>query len=430
MSISGTLSKAHEKKIVTSVDFLKFMGALAMVFAHCYIFLYRLIPNRIDISQLNFINKLAYLNGLYSLILPAMAGVVFRDTLNPYIQNNKIKNLPPFVILQSCVALMILESLKSAITFGFKYAFRWDVLHFTALSFYLLSILLIRWNLTIIYYAIALLLAGCMIINNALAFSTLNMHFEKYIDPNVLFVVYLLSLISIFIFILRLYKFKKFKLKLYFFLCACFLFKFTTIYFSDFELQVILINLPLSIFVQLGQYGGHIWPLFPWIILIFTGFILRDWQIKNLLSFKKRILIILLSFSAFYYFFIFQFKLYSALLTKISFFSPLYFRPNAYIIFEILCFFICVFYLYDLIFSRLKWKCTIVKEISEGILIFYIVHIFLAWKLLPHFFQLVPTPWLYWVYPFSILFLSYCFLNGVLLLSNKLIWFRFKKKNT
>lgn len=429
MSKKGKPLKPHENNLVTSVDFLKFMGALAMVFAHCYIFLYRLIPNSIDITNLKFINKLAYLNGLYSLILPAMAGVVFRDTLAPYFQNNKIKNLPPLFILKSCVALMLLESIKNGLIFGFKYSFRWDVLHFTAISFYILNVLLIRWKISIIYYAVSLLLALCLIINLSLDYSILKMDIRNILNPHFFYVCSIILLIGFLTFLFKLYQFKNFKFKIYAFFCLFVLYKYSVIYFSDFEFQIILMNLPLSIFIQLGQYGGHIWPLFPWIVLIFIGFILRDWQINNSISFKIRAIIIGISFSLFFYFFIFEFELYSKLLTKVSFFSPLYFRPSALITFEILCFFICVFYLYDLVFTRLKWKCSVVKEISDGILIFYILHMFLAWNLLPPIFKLVPIPWLYWIYPFTILFLTYSLLNGFLFFSNKLIWFRFKKKS-
>lgn len=406
------------------------MGALAMVFAHCYIFLYRLFPEQVSFPKDNFLNKIAYFNGLYSLILPAIAGVVFRDTLNPYFHHQKIKNLPSRQLLKSCLALMVLESLKAAFTFGFKYSFRWDVLHFIGISFYLLSLILIYSNLKSVYLICFALLGICMGIEslNDQYLLSLTIPFTK--NSKILYAISLLLLLLTMSILLKIFDIKENKKKFSWIIFIFIIIQFSTIYFQDPEFQIILANLPLSLFIQLGQHGGHIWPLFPWIILIFLGFILRDWQIRHLISLKKRLAIIIISFSIFFYFFIFHFQKYSQLLTEKSFFSPLYFQPNTIILFEILCFFICVFYLYDYIFSFLKWRNQIIKDVSNGILIFYIIHLFLAWKLLIPLFRLIPVPHFFFAYPVIIFFLSYALLSGFLVVSNKLIWFHFKKKNT
>ncbi|MGE3609717.1 MAG: hypothetical protein AB7I27_09055 [Bacteriovoracaceae bacterium] len=423
------MNQVNDDTYITNVDFLKFMGALAMVFTHCYIFIYRLLPSQVYLSQTIFLNKIAYFNGLYSLILPAVAGVVFRDTLTPYFHNQKIKNLPSSKLLKSCLALMILESLKAAITFGFKYSFRWDVLHFIGLSFYLLSLILIYSNLKTVYLLCFIIMGTCLGIEYLKDHYYLNLSLSFADNSITLYIFYSCLFTSCIYFFYKLYRPKKLKAKLSLFAFLLIFIQFSLTYFKDTEFQIILANLPLSLLIQFGQYGGHIWPIFPWIILIFMGFILRDWQIRGVFNIKQRLAIVFIFFTTFLYFFIFHFQRYTQLLTKTTFFSPLYFIPNTLILFQILSFFICVFYLYDYIFSYLKWRNQMIKEISSGILIFYIIHLFLAWKLLPQLFRLIPVPYFFYAYPVTIFLLSYALLSGFLVVSNKLIWFQFKKNN-
>ncbi len=431
---------------LNAADVLKFMGIIVMIIAHCFIFLYRIFPPPEGMYHPGLMQKLFYFNGFYSLILPAVAGVVFRDTVSPYWENGKICNLPLHRIIGFFLLLSFLESTKNALTFGLIYAFKWDVLHFIGLSFVFITIFLTYfsfrwlslfavfiWLLTYVYSTLSPNDVG-PILMKYFYFTPVQSSDITELKVGICSLIFLslCSLVGFFYLRDRNFSYKTISRKniiriLFVFLSIIGTYLFYSEMKSNSVFFGIVWNLPLSIFVEIGQVGGHIWPMIPWLSLVILGFVAKDIQVLLFSKLWQRILVIVVLYTIFFRFFLYSIDSYQQLFSQGTFFGAKYFAPEPFILFQVYCFFLCVFYLFDLIFSRFQIHSSLIKQISQAILPVYLIHLFLAWKLLPGLSLLCPPQYIYWVYPALIVFLTYCFLSGFLLVSGKMIWFRLRK---
>lgn len=405
---------------LSSIDLLKFFGVISMTFSHCFFFIYRLKPDQNFFFDDSFWGKTLFYNGFNSLVLPCLAGVSFYETMNPYFRAGEFRNVPVLKIFRLLVILAFIESIKNFLTFGLSAAFHWEVLHFISLSFALILIILVLGrlkNLVQITFGFILLNVALDIgFKNSYVFSN-DLGMSTYGDfQNIILIVSLFLLCFWLFFEKHIHFIKKIILTLAFMFLVS-----VTLYFNFISRDVFvsLYNLPLSIFVQIGQIGGHIWPLFPWFVLVSYGFLLHYAVTKNIFKHYQLIALYIFCYIAFIYFYFFNYDSYRLLLNKDHFFTSGFFKPNSYILFLLLCFYTCIYSLYHFVFKYVRLKNRIVKETADGILIYYFIHIFIAWKLLPSFIIIIPEKWLPIFYPIAIFLITYTFVSAYLFFSKK-----------
>ncbi len=430
-------------KPLNAIEVMKFLGIMAMVTCHCFFFLHRFYPHIFQIPELSLYGRFFYFMGFGSMMLPAIAGIVFRDTLDKYFYLGKIRSFPMHKLIQSVLLLGFLDSLKTAITFSYSNAFKWDVLHFMGLCFFLLALFLQYFSVSrlILVILLALLLS---IFDPQIYFHIFRSIFifeyrPDYIITPVIYwslaIVFAVFLIGVYLkFVINISRGHRLRrgvvglafalTSLYMWTQFCVLLQVHPYFLS------IIWNLPLSIFIQMGQVGGHIWPLFPWFVLVALGFVLRHYRHKILSSSFMSWGLLLSCGGLFFYFIFFQLQVYQKLFSGFDFFGSSYFKPNTWLLAE-LCFALIFLYIScEKIFRRFKIFWSVVRDFSDGILFVYLFHFLLVFKLMPGAVKLWPSPALLWVYPFFIMFLTYCFLVGFLAISNKMIWFRLQKNKT
>lgn len=417
-----------EQYRISSVDLLKFFGVISMTFSHCFFFLYRVHPNQNFFYDNSFWGKTLFYNGFNSLVLPCLAGVSFYETLSPYLRAGEFRSIPVVKIMKLLIILGFIESLKNFFTFGLSAAFHWEVLHFIALSFGVMLLFLTQTNMAT-FFQFVLALFSLNVITDVIFNKTYNFYPQAELGATAywLNVVYIALLLigSFWLFFKTKNKTKKILLGLLFVL----LFAVSVFYnYSSSEVLVSLNTLPISIFVQLGQIGGHIWPLFPWFILVAYGFLLHHAVVQKIFKRYQLVLLYFACYACFFYFYFFQYDNYRSLLNKDYFFTSGFFKPNSYIVFQLLCFYTCVYSLYHVAFNFIKIRSRFIKEVSDGILVYYVIHIFLAWKLLPSFVFVIDSKWLGFIYPICIFFLTYTFVSAYLFFSQKKIQVNLAKK--
>lgn len=412
---------------------MKFLAILCMASAHSFIFLNRLRPDIFSPAKSGdgWFEIFFYFMGIGSLLIPALAGMQLYVTTERFIVNGKLSNFNNKALVRSSLLLMAIESIKNAAIFGLTSFYKWDVLHFIGLSFLIMLIVFKRFQLK--YLTIIVLFS--------LALSTVLAHFKDVIIESLsewgMFILSHLGEISIAaVVLLMLVVFflgKKLlegqgKIKIGVLAISLMVlgvltyFKLTT---SElFFVQVM--TLPMSILFQVGQRGGHIWPLIPWIAIVASGYLL-EYYWKNLSKRNKKWFMIsgFLSIVTFCTFFLSEYKL---LFLNQFFFSSLFFIPNVKLVTLLILSLVFFNELFEMIARRIKNIAKPIEEMSDGILIVYVVHLFLIYNLSAGAVKLMPTKELLWAFPFVILFISYCLLDGYNQFFHKLIEIKFRKK--
>lgn len=419
-----------ELDTISSVDLCKFFGALSMITCHCFIFLFRYLPEARHIHIPASVNPYFLLPGFASLVIPAAAGWSFREFLTPFIYEGRLLNFPIKKIIPLLLGVGLVDFIKNGFIFGMVNAFKWDVLPFLALS--LLLILLVvkaRSVLSLVGLVFATLAATAwlQILNIRLELDPRVLSYLGSLSSNDLIFSCAIVLTLISLVVVRAYRFGKAPLKLEIkillgVLATVFL-VLVTHTLSEFPfLFISILKLPLSSFIQLGQGGGHIWPLFPWFSLVATGFIMRHYRPYFRRHWKLSLAIYVAAqivFNICYFMFM---SSYQSGITTRDFLSSEFFRPRLEVIVVLLSFFISAMIGYEWITLKFPFKSKIIKMYSEGILFFYVLHLAVAWFLLPGMIRLIPNNFIYYMYPSVVLVVSFCFFAGFYpLLSRKIL---------
>lgn len=410
------------KQKISAFEPLKFFGIVAMVLAHCFIFLYRVFPEYSQIQDLNFIHRFAYFNGLYSMTLPALAGVFFFEKIKNHIRGQFLFNIDLAKLFKPIGLLYITESFKNALIFGFEAFFRWDVLHFISISLVIIISILSQWGVRSFYY---ILLASSTTIFLLSYFDLSQIIHNTSASYFIMsYQLGILLICALYFFVLN--YLVKLNLKISIFLVSIILGLLLS-QSSNQELNLIVSNFTISVFVQLGQNGGHIWPLFPWINCLIVGFLTAQHFAEKKQTVKRTAVMVVLLQIPVIYFVFFQLESYQDLLSKHDFFTSLLFKPH-WLLFVILnLFFIAAAYSFDLILKFVNFNLTFISQINKYILPIYFIHLAVAWKIARPLTMLFPVYILKWLYPLVVVFLTFCFMQLFLLASDKMIWFRLRK---
>ncbi len=406
-----------------SFEIMKFLGLVAMILTHCFIFLYRVYPEYSAIQNLNVINRFAYFNGLYSMTLPALAGVYYYEKLKNHLRGQYLTNLDITRYLKPIGILFLMESCKNALIFGWESFFRWDVLHFISMALTIMTILLIKWGVRSFYY----ILVGSLFCVLVLSYHDMHRIFFQE-NINTTMSAYLLGCVIflsiIFVVLNNLIKMKK----LISFVITITIFFVFFFHGENSELRLIVSNYPISIFIQLGQNGGHIWPLFPWFNCLLTGFLLARFFNETHRSIWRSFFYLCLFQIPIIYFIFFSLETYQGLLSKNDFFSSMFFSPHWQLFVILNVFFMAAAFSFDFLFKIKNFPTVTVSLVNQYILPIYFVHVTVVWKIANRLTRIFPLEILKWLYPVIVIFLTYCFIQLFLLASDKMIWFRLRKK--
>jgi len=116
-----------------ALDFVKFICVAVMIFAHAHIMLIIRYDRVLDNSGFFYKITEKYMPlGLFIMILPMLAGVVFRIAGKLNLQKTA----------NTAIFLALLGFFMNIITWGWRYSFSWNVLQFIGLSFLVIAFLM------------------------------------------------------------------------------------------------------------------------------------------------------------------------------------------------------------------------------------------------------------------------------------------------
>ena len=409
-----------DKNLIGADDLFKFLGALAMVTCHCFIFLVRGLPADRAPQVSMDINPHFFLPGFMSMALPALAGYGFKKFLNPYLADGYLLNLKTENIFKLLVGLILLDAIKNGFLFGFIHAFKWDVLAFIVATLLILMVVLKKAGMKGLWYLVALNFLVIVAYGVLPVWVSLSDSFVKWaLSFPKLFLFLPFSVLApglfwwIWNFDIQGTKQKKYKQLLGALLSVA-------IAWNVFQSQIhepyfwaSLLKLPLSIFIQLGQGGGHIWPLFPWMLLVLCGFIFayyEEWIFKR---WQNALVVYVLAQVVFNSVLFGQFKAFRSAVSVADFFSSSFFEPRWQVLSLMMTFFISAMIGYHYLLRWIRLRSTFIKSYSNGILLFYFVHLIVAYVLLAPSIKLFPGLSVYTLYPIVVNIISYFFFAGL-----------------
>lgn len=411
-----------DKNLTVIFEPLKFVGIITMILTHCFIFLYRLYPEYREVYNLSIINRFAFFNGFYSMTLPTLAGAFYYVKFKKYIRGHYLTNIDTNKFFKQIGYLFLTESIKNGLIFGWESFFRWDTLHFISTTILILTLVVNRLGIKFIY---AILIISTFLVG---LFSYKNLALimlQNY--ENTIFQSYYLGLLFIcFLYFIIFNKILNMNKYFVYFLTSI-LFLILLLNFHNKELNIIVSTFPISIFLQLGQNGGHIWPLFPWANCIFIGFLVAKY-IDTVEQSKLRagLFAILLHIPILYFIF-YQLEDYQNLLSKRDFFTSTIFQPHWLLFYLLNIFFLVSVYSIVFPYKFFKFNFKFLSNLNQYILPIYFIHMAVAWKLLNPLSHLFHFHIIRWLYPLLVFFLTFCFMQFFLIVKDKNIWFRLRK---
>lgn len=406
--------------LITADDLFKFLGALAMVTCHCFIFLVRGLPAERAPQVSMDMNPHFFLPGFMSMALPALAGYGFKKFLTPYMSDGYLLNLKTANIFKLLIGLILLDAIKNGLLFGFIHAFKWDVLAFVVSSLLLLMWTLKKYGTKGVWGLVAFNIAIIIVYAFFPVWLSLSEVFVKNVLelPKIVLFLPFSVLAGGFFFWIWNFDLQTKRTRKYQTLLGAVLGLAICVQVFKEQMQepffwASLIKLPISIFVQLGQGGGHIWPLFPWMLLVIAGFLFayyESWIFKN---WKNALGVYAAAQVVFNAVLFNYFKSFRTAVAVEDFFSSSFFEPRWEVLSLMITFFISAMIGY---FYFLRWvpiRSKTIKMYSEGILLFYFVHLVVAYVLLQPAIQLFPGLYVYTLYPIVVNIISYFFFAGL-----------------
>lgn len=379
---------------------MKMLSIVSMIFIHCVLF-YSLFNDFQLLPQLDFKLQFGLTLSLFSLCIPGLAGAELRLRLDRFIINDKVRSISLGKIIHLFLFLTLLESVKSWIASGFEYTFRWDVLPLISISSIFIILFIKKIDLNSLYLIMPLFFLLEPFLNSIFKPLTLIsenevVKFYKSSSFQFVLITYLIIFISSFNQLVKMtFKIEKHSYLLMILKWALFLtfgLLFTYYWNHSAMFSAAIWNLPFASFVELGEVGGHIWPIFPWAGLVMSGFLFQDLlkkQIKIVKLFLLCDLIALFAFIIFLYFSFFRFRDFYNLLSPVNYFSSNIFKGGSWLALFVISFYICFHYLtYRLSQFWQTDRNLLFRFVNSGILIIYVIHFILAARLSPVLAQL------------------------------------------
>lgn len=408
------MSVARHKKTdyETALDFLKTLGILTMIIVHCRFF-YSFGYQFLDVSGDKIIRNFFALTGLFSLVLPCLAGSELFFRLRPHLIAGRLKKQSMRLIFPLLVFVAMLDPFKAWFSEGFVYFPRWDVLPMIcatiAIMIYFLEKFRIQWLTLLLMVVLILpqLFKGHL---QSLVVSTpeemMKLHTIWY-NPIVLilflFCLWILVVKWTSSFIRRAKQANLLAMILFLPLMGM-----TYYYWQRSPSFVAAIwNLPIGALISLDPVGGHIWPLLPWSSMVIFGFLVQ-WFICYKPYPKWNTAAYFVVISLFILFLTTFFDSYTKGVHWRTGYQSQIFSINPIGIIGILAFYatICVMslnYIVPYLSGRVR---ALLQFFSSGILILYLVHFILAARLAPIFFKRIGGQEGYFYFVFFVYFAS------------------------
>lgn len=410
----------RDKNLIGADDLFKFLGALAMVTCHCFIFLVRGLPADRAPQVSMDINPHFFLPGFMSMALPALAGYGFKKFLNPYLADGYLLNLKTGNIFKLLVGLILLDAVKNGFLFGFIHAFKWDVLAFVVATLLIVIAVLKKAGMKGLWYLVGFNFLVILAYGFFPIWISLSEDFVKWIlgfPKLVLFLPFSVLAAGLFWWIWnfdvqdsRQKKYKQILGVSFAILIAVNVFRSQS---HEPYFWASLLKLPLSIFVQLGQGGGHIWPLFPWMLLILAGFIFAYYETWIFKKWQNAFAVYAIAQITFNSVLFGQFNAFRNAVSVADFFSSSFFEPRWQVLSLMITFFISAMIGYHYLLKWIRIRSAFIKSYSDGILLFYFVHLIVAYFLLSPAIKLFPGLSVYTLYPIVVNIISYFFFAGL-----------------
>lgn len=386
------------------IKYVKLFAGIIMIFNHAIIWYAVNKRYYYDLSNFDFSVYWIIFVGMCSLAIPATAGAIFRLTLNKYIYNGTLYNFPMTILWKIVAFLMIFESLKNFLMWGYQYIFSWNVLHFVALSF---CIIVFTLKINIVYTCVL----SCIVFFATpflKEFLSRQLLYFDDINKNYISLVYVaiccVLIVGLFLLPFLNYLLKNIHKKYE----SCFSlisltqckYFFIAIFFAILITAVLALNPANSLFwariynlpfaVLIGDKSAyHIWPLFPWFAIVAYGFCLMHIYIvtanKSFVRFGK-VVVLLLGVSVFWKQILQEYYL---ALSSVSLWSSAIFAPKYEVVLGVLIVFTSLCLIADLFYSFLE-KISFLRPLSNmSLLWIYFISSFFSYyfaKIFPAYF--------------------------------------------
>lgn len=428
------LSQNSQYRVSTD-DLFKFLGCLAMVTCHCFIFLVRALPPDRAV-QINFdVNPHFFLPGLMSMAIPALAGYGFFKFLKPYLSGGYLLNLKIKNVIKLFLGLILLDAVKNGILFGFEHAFKWDVLAYVVFMMIVILITLEKFSIKGLWYIVLFNLFVLIAYSWNPIWVNFDLDFIRQAieyPPVFVFGGVTLLVVGIFASYWKAILMDKKKKSLHWLLGSCWSIflahKIYTVQIEEPFFWASLLKLPMSVFIQLGQGGGHIWPLFPWGLVVLSGFLFAYYEKWIFSEWQRVFSIYAIAQIVFNYILFWEFRAFREALSIEDFFSSKFFEPRWQVLTLVLSFYISAMVAYTFILRWISFSSKIVKLYSDGILLFYFIHFFVAILVLDSSIMVFPGRSVFTFYPIVVNVLSFLLLAGIQPIFAKSLQVKFIKR--
>ncbi len=418
-----------------NTKFLKATCIIFMILMHGLVWLNNNSGKAFTIQDNSFLSNTTYLHGLYSLMLPACAGLVFRINLDKYFVGNTFLNFPIRKIISFFAFLVLTQSVSSYLSFGISHFFYWNVLHFIGLSYLIIVLML---NISI-YYLMAL---GIFVLcTSSLLRSFLSPYlFNNYADipSNIKFMGLIMSLSLFGYFLSQVFvsvNIKKTTKAIASLLILIFSLYFTLNYLRSYDFMPLtslaISNLPIGIVIGDNKLF-HIWPLFPWFSTVVFGFCISHFYSISENKYKYKIFTFVLGIIFYGYFILFKLSSFYNSLDSKTLWGKNIFQLDAYSVIGVLGGFCLNLIACNWVDNKIKFsKFSYITIMSENIIVIYLFMMLTGPITAKFLLSKMDLSYSYFVFPAY--FLSTSYLIGAastFILGNKTYKFSFKRKKS
>lgn len=400
---------------VDGVDFLKFLGVLAMLGVHTSLVMTRILKYPLYESLNSWTFDLFLMIGFFSAALPALAGTALRRQFESFFVGTKLVNFNVRSLVVVAFILMFFEGLKNALSHGALYAFNWDVLHFISLSLIIIAVVSkyrgSRWVLPL---GVVCLAGGSLapylwqsegLYAWVYFVSAQISKFAILFGPTAFLYWLLVRVIPIPK--SEVSRQLKFRRPLAIIIGVLITMSIILRFGSESMFYLSTESLPLSVFIMHSKNIVHLWPLFPWFFIVAWGFWLEDQRARSPHPRKHLQKMFGISGALFVVFSIFGFQSYRDLMVEGTLFSAKYFTAPATVVLGLSAFYAFLYSGSILLFEKVKSTNKIILNTSRGILFFYFLHFILAYRLAPSLDQLWGSTANIFLFPITIGVLTY-----------------------
>lgn len=364
------------------------IALIAMTFIHCRFFLSlhrdpSKLPIQLDPERINYLSLL----GLVSLGLTAAAGAALRLRWNSYLAYKQMASVKLAPFLMFLIPLFFIDSAKNLLTAGVHSTLRWEALPFFGASvvwiLILLKLRLTPWVLGLltaflcfILFPFRNVLEGLLIVSPG---QLMGFYRSPLQLPAMMTFALLLALAGGML-VQRLPSQQRLLRLGSSILVLLAVLSFIQTWRGSASYAAAIWNLPGAMFFDLGEVGGHIWPLVPWVLLPVGGFVWQDFRLQ-VKSQTWRVLALGLV-SAFFLFFLWDlFPAYYLLHDPTRLYSSQIFSTNPQTVLGLLSFYVLLSELIASLSRRMPLRIPYETALFSGGLIYYATHYMVAFWL-------------------------------------------------